>query len=674
MNNSLWRSSFVILSLAFSLASLAQDTPVYFSPQPGLANVELQRDGFTVKNDVLSFHVQTSAGQVKVLQFRNLMSRDAASVPILPFALLLGDGRILSGQEMKMTTVPAVTHLTADPKAARLSERIPGKAVVTEFEDEAAHLNVTWRMILRDGSNYVRQEVVLKAGANDVPIREVRLLDWHSLSAHVTGTVKGSPVVDGLWFAGFEDPLSSCAVAAARARCWIERELPLKVGQSVTYSSVIGVAADGQMRRGFLRYVERERAHPYRTFLNYNSWYDLGYFSKYTEADALGVINTFGTELTRKRGVPIQSFLFDDGWDDPATLWHFNSGFPDGFTKLKETAAQYGTAPGVWMSPWGGYGKPKQQRVAAGKEAGYEVVNNGFALSGPKYYEAFRDTCVKFIRDYGVNQFKFDGTGNADRVVPGSSFDSDFSAAIHLIGELRALKPDLYINLTTGTYPSPFWLRYADSIWRGGEDHDFLGVGSKREQWITYRDADVYEHVVLGGPLFPLNSLMLHGIIYARSAHDLNTDPQGDFKNEVRDYFGSGTQLQEMYITPRLLSQTDWDNLAEAAAWSRANADVLVDTHWIGGDPALLEVYGWASWNPQKAVLVLRNPSNKPQSIELDLAKVFELPPHAAHAYGLHSPWKEDRGKPVIRVAVGEPHTFSLEPFQVIVLEGRSVD
>ena len=66
---------------------------------------------------------------------------------------------------------------------------------------------------------------------------------------------------------GFEDPLSSCAVAAGeRARCWVERELPLKAGQSVTYSSVIGVAPDGQLRRGFLHYVERERAHPVSHF------------------------------------------------------------------------------------------------------------------------------------------------------------------------------------------------------------------------------------------------------------------------------------------------------------------------------------------------------------------------------------------------------------------------
>ena len=139
------------------------------------------------------------------------------------------------------------------------------------------------------------------------------------------------------------------------------------------------------------------------------------------------------------------------------------------------------------------------------------------------------------------------------------------------------------MNLTTGTYPSPFWLAIADSIWRGGEDHDFAGVGTFRQRWITYRDADTYAGVVSKGPLFPLNSLMLHGVIYAKFAKNLDTDPGDDFTSDVRDYFGSGTQLQEMYITPALLSDANWDALAEAARWSRSNAATLADTHWIGG-------------------------------------------------------------------------------------------
>jgi hypothetical protein len=97
------------------------------------------------------------------------------------------------------------------------------------------------------------------------------------------------------------------------------------------------------------------------------------------------------------------------------------------------------------MSPWGGYSKPKQERIEFGNAAGYEMVGNGYALSGPSYYAALRDVCLDMVRKYGVNQFKFDGTGNAGSVFKGSSFDSDFSAAIHLIAELRAEKPDLFI-------------------------------------------------------------------------------------------------------------------------------------------------------------------------------------------------------------------------------------
>ena len=146
--------------------------------------------------------------------------------------------------------------------------------------------------------------------------------------------------------------------------------------------------------------------------------------------------------------------------------------FRSGLTNISKVAAGYGAAPGIWLSPWGGYDKPKQQRLASAKAQGFETNEGGFALSGPKYYRYFRDACLEMIDKYGVNQFKFDGTGNANEVIKGSEFDSDFDAAIHLIGELRGKKPDIYMNLTTGTYPSPFWLRYADSIWRGGEDHD----------------------------------------------------------------------------------------------------------------------------------------------------------------------------------------------------------
>ena len=139
---------------------------------------------------------------------------------------------------------------------------------------------------------------------------------------------------------------------------------------------------------------------------------------------------------------------------------------------------------------------------------------------------------------------------------------------------------------------------------------------------MTYRDAQTHDNVVKVAPLYPLNSLMLHGIIYAKNASHLTAMSDADFADQAREFFGNGTQLQEMYITPKLLDKNNWDDLAEAARWSRQNADVLVDTHWIGGNPGAGEVYGWASWSQRKGILVLRNPTDQPADFAADF-KIF---------------------------------------------------
>jgi hypothetical protein len=623
---------------------------------------------FDLGNDNIGARVTVKDGRLEGLAVTDRI-RTASLTISEPFAILLEDGTIYDARNLRVTGAAPVHVLTLNPNASRLAERKSGQRTDISLESADRSLRGVWSIVLRSDSNYVRQELIITAAGQDVAIRRVQLIDLQLPDAHVSGSVDGSPIVAGHLFLGFEHPLSKSRVTGNRATAWIDRDLSLHAGQSVTYSSVIGVAHDGQMRRDFLAYLEQERAHPYRTFLHYNSWYDLGFFTPYTEADAVDRVNAFGRELTEKRGVKLDSFLFDDGWDNHKSLWKFNAGFPSGFAAVKSAAEKFNADPGVWMSPWGGYSKPKQERMEFAKAAGYEVVANGYALSGPRYYDAFRDVCMEMIQKYGVNQFKFDGTGNVDSVFPGSRFDSDFAAAIHLIGELREAKPDIFINLTTGTWPSPFWVMTADSIWRGGEDDSTAGVGTYRERWITYRDAQTYQRVVQGGPLYPLNSLMLHGLIFAQFHRELNRDPGNDFRNEVRSYFGTGTQLEEMYITPSLLTKQNWDDLAEAAKWSRKNAEVLKDTHWIGGNPEWLEVYGWASWTPEKGILVLRNPSNKEQSVPIKLQDAFELPTGAAQVYAAQSPWKDDAGRPAIELDAKEAHEFHLAPFQVLTLD-----
>jgi hypothetical protein len=127
-----------------------------------------------------------------------------------------------------------------------------------------------------------------------------------------------------------------------------------------------------------------------------------------------------------------------------------------------------------------------------------------------------------------------------------------------------------------------------------------------------------------------------------------------------------------MYITPSLLSQANWDVLAQAAKCSRENASTLVDTHWVGGDPAALQVYGWAAWSPARGILTLRNPSDKPQSIAIDVQEAFELPSGAPQRYRMRSPF--DTTVSPVELRAGEPHTFDLQPFQVLTLQSDSIN
>jgi len=123
-----------------------------------------------------------------------------------------------------------------------------------------------------------------------------------------------------------------------------------------------------------------------------------------------------------------------------------------------------------------------------------------------------------------------------------------------------------------------------------------------------------------------------------------------------------------MYITPGLMTPENWDTLAEAAKWSRANAGTLVDTHWVGRAPARGQIYGWAAWSPKKGILTLRNPSSKAGKIKIDPKKVFELPEGAAQNYTVVNPFK-DQSMDVTKLRAGKKTTFKLQPFEVLIVE-----
>jgi len=625
------KSLFTCTISLFILCNASIGQIPYPGEDPGQARFRTETsNSLILENSALRMEFVQEGKTLKIAGFEDITNStkiNTASWPI--FELNLEEDIRITSNDFMLTDQPAISETSGNSTSPVYAERLPGIEYSANMENKQYGISLQWKAVLKDGSNYIRQIFELKTDDFD-KISKITLINMHDQVTRIMGTVDGSPVVHEHMFFALEFPLSKVLNEDNFFKAYLTR-VPGKV------STVWGVAPPNQLRRAFLYYVERERAHPYHQVLHYNSWFDISWEDTFTEAESLDRIRMFGDSLINKRELPLKAFLLDDGWDDHRTLWGFHEGFPDGFDHVKKMAESYNSTIGVWLSPFGGYGEAKRRRIEYGikQDPPFETNARGFSMAGPVYYSRFREVTLDFLRKYDVSMFKFDGLGAGNAAM--DVYQKDVEAFLDLMLELYSAKPDLYISITTGTWPSVYWLRYGDNIWRGGQDTDMTGEGTQRQQWITYRDADVYENVVKRGPLFPLNSLMLCGICIADHGNPGTFEmTDKDISDEIWSFFATGTNLQEMYINPHKLSTKHWNYLADAAKWAKENEHVLVDTHWIGGDPAKGEIYGYASWAEEKGILSLRNPSSREQTFKIVMSEVFDLPDPVKDNYTLY--------------------------------------
>lgn len=444
-------------------------------------------------------------------------------------------------------------------------------------------------------------------------------------------------------------------------------------------SSVIGVLAPGQERRSLLVYTERQRAVPYRSMVHYNSWYELNinrnggsWQQRMQESQCMDVVEAWRKNLFEAHQVSLDAFVWDDGWDDFDSLWNFHPGFPDGFSNLNTECLKQGAGQGAWLGPTGGYAPAQGQRLKAWSSQHPEAP--AFNLSNSVYFKGFTDRCKFMVRNYDMRYFKFDGIG------------SDAEGIINVIRELRTEREDLYFNCTVGTWASPFWFLYADSTWRDGNDYQERGDGENdgyghRNKWLTYRDDQIYTTFVTKSPLCTLNSLMFHGLIH--SSHGGPNAMSKDLESvkwEMRFSVACGSSLQELYVDKDLMTPEHWAELARCINWFRKNQDVLVDVHWVGGDPwdaSQAEdnrggIYGWASWNRDKATLALRNSSKAPHSYSFTLRQALDIPAGNNDSVALRAVYADQPEHPELTEKALSPDTLvtvTMQPYEIIVFD-----
>ena len=431
-------------------------------------------------------------------------------------------------------------------------------------------------------------------------------------------------------FFGLEYPASQNEVESLgkslRLRCG--QEIGEQVGPDWCEGMwvVEGVTPDTSVKKWFWRYLDDIRVAPLRPYTLYNSWYDLRSpeFRKIppenvmNEENIMRIIGLIDRNMIRKHGITLDAFVLDDGWDLYASDWALREEqFPHGLKPIADELRKTNTGLGLWLGPTGGYSF-HAQRMAWMKAHGYEIVDDQLCLAGTKYSALFRKRVEDFVRNDGVSYFKWDGIqfvcNEPDHGHPVDIYSrrAVLESVIDKCNAVRGANPRTFLNITSGTWLSPWWLKYANQIWMDGQDYGYADVPSisPRDAAITYRDFVLYEDFRIKDLWFPVSNMMTHGIIKG-TLEKLGgeNEPLDKFTNEALLYFARGVSMWELYISPDILSDGEWDAMAQSMEWAKDRFPVLSTTTMVGGDPKARETYGYVHFRGDEGVIAARNPS-----------------------------------------------------------------
>jgi len=178
---------------------------------------------YTLQNDQVTFTCSTADDRLLPGSVQDKKTGQVVKLGMDLFSLVLTNATTIHSGEFKLAGTPQLMALPVNPVAARLAEQLPGNELVANLTNSTGDLQVTWHVILRDGSHYLREQVVLTAGAIAFPLKAVGMLETPNVTAHATGTVDGCPVADQTVFYGVEHPLSINRAEMGYVRCFLPR-------------------------------------------------------------------------------------------------------------------------------------------------------------------------------------------------------------------------------------------------------------------------------------------------------------------------------------------------------------------------------------------------------------------------------------------------------------------
>jgi hypothetical protein len=395
------------------------------------------------------------------------------------------------------------------------------------------------------------------------------------------------------------------------------------------------------VKNWFMKYLDDIRVSKVEPYTLYNSWYDLR-SAEYpnvpkenvmNEENSLRIINLIQTTMIQNHDIKIDAFVLDDGWDVYKSDWVLRpQQFPNGFTPLDSTLKKTHTTLGIWFGLTGGYSF-RMDRIQCMKDSGYETIGKGkdfemLCIAGNKYSALFEKRICDLIKDYKIGYYKWDGIQFACSE-PSHGHPIDIYSRRAILDTIlektrivRGLNPNIYLNITSGTWLSPWWVKYANQIWMDGSDYGYADVPSisLRDGATTYRDMVLHEDFVEKDLWFPISNLMTHGIIKGK----LNMlggveEPLDKFTDESMMYFARGVSMWELYVSPDTMSEGEYTAISQSMHWARDRFPILQQTFMVGNDPKKGEPYAYVHFKNNTGIISVRNPSIQRTELKINL-------------------------------------------------------
>ena len=585
---------------------------------------------YSVGNNIIEWKLVVSNAVLKTAFIKNKLTGETIKINGDDFILRIGHANSIGwSPENKKPEDKYPPYMVRDGvnitpdfcRAGWLVRGLKSKTFVLTQPELKCQIRLTFTA--KKDEPWLRRKISLKSlSKKQLAIDACEQIHWKNCGNTELGG-KGQPVfINKSWFIALEHPYSKSFQKDGEV---ILRQFPgNKFGKKLfdLQTLVIAAANNGKIRNVMDDYVKSIRR-PIKSVSLFNTWCHM-------REDELTEKNIVQTVKQIHQGFAPYDYMFDvfvidDGWQEKKSVWGTRDDrLPHGLSGVRKEIIKQGSRLGLWVSLSG-----SNLDIKWGEKLGFKpAFTRFFCLSTEPYNETLRKRLKELIRKEKVEYFKHDfnyfvcgRVGHGHFISDDQSSEANVNALLSVLKYEAKLNPNLFLAVTSGLWPSPWWLPYCDTTWMGGKDHDANKKipalrGSEFE--MNYRDGALYKMLVEEGKVFPLSALMTHGIVDARhSVYNMTKEDDIGWCNYLMNYLGRGTLMREFYISPELITQKRWEMIARGLRWAKRLDNCMAESHFILGNPNKGELFGYKGQCADTAYISFRNPSFLSTNISL---------------------------------------------------------